>query len=442
MGRLVFILLLLLAALWSLRRPWIGVAASYLVAILTPQSVWYWHFEGLRPALWLLVPTLLGFAVALARGRLTLEPLLNRRIALLAGLWVFFVVSYLFGPYVQVDGPYRFSDAQWAFETINKVLLLCFVACVCIDDQRKVRALAGVLIVSSVYLVYWANSQYLSGQVFGRLAGPVDVTGTGIYADENTFAMLFVIAQPFLWYAGFAVRKAVVRYGLWLVIPFAWHAVFLTASRGGLVGLVVVTLLIALRSSRKALGLLLIPALVVAYVWQAGDLMKSRAGTIDEFRTESSAATRLEAWQAALNMVGAHPVTGVGLASFGPAFPYYSSKEPREAHNTFLQVAGESGAFAGLALLLLVGGSLYALWRNAARLRARGSVDGSGHILLLLNEATLVSLCGFSVCALFLSLQMYEILYFLLVMTNGILFASRDATRARDDARQDPDEHR
>jgi probable O-glycosylation ligase (exosortase A-associated) len=424
MGRVVFFLLLLVTSIWALRRPWIGVAASYLVAILTPQAVWYWNFEGLRPALWLLLPTLIGFGVGIARGELRLDPLRNRRIALLAALWVFFAISYFFGPYVDVGGPYRFSDAGWAFETLNKVLLLCFVAVVCIDDERKVAALAGVLVASAIYLVYWANAQYLTGQVWGRLAGPVDETGTGIYADENTFAMLFVVAQPFLWYGGFALRSAKMRYALWLVIPFAWHAVFLTASRGGLVGVAAVTTLIALRSNRKALSLLLIPALAVAYVWQAGDLMKSRAETIDEFRTESSAATRLEAWGAAWNMMRAHPVTGVGLASFGPAFPTYSPKEPREAHNTLLQVAGESGMFAGLALLLLVFGTLRALWRNTTRLQENPGPEGHGHILSLLNEATLVALCGFSVCALFLSLQMYEILYFLLVLANGILFAS------------------
>jgi putative inorganic carbon (HCO3(-)) transporter len=425
MGRVIFVLLLLVTSVWALRRPWVGVAGSYLVAILTPQAVWYWHFEGLRPALWLLLPTFIGFAVGFARGELRLDPLRNRRIALLAGLWVFFTISYFFGPYVDVGGPYRFTEAAWAFETTNKVLLLCFVALVCIDDERKVAVLAGVLTFSAVYLVYWANAQYLTGQVWGRLPGPVDETGTGIYGDENTFAMLFVVAQPFLWYGGFALRSAKLRYALWLVIPFAWHAVFLTASRGGLVGVAAVTTLIALRSNRKALSLLLIPALAVAYVWQAGDLMKSRAETIDEFRTESSAATRLEAWGAAWNMMRAYPMTGVGLASFGPAFPDHSVKEPREAHNTILQVAGESGAFAGLALLLLLAGTLLALWRNAARLRAVPQQEGDGHILALLNEATLVALCGFSVCALFLSLQMYEILYFLLVLANGILYASR-----------------
>ena len=430
MGRVVFVLLILAAALWSLKRPWEGVVASYLVAILTPQAVWYWNFDGVRPALWLLLPTLLGFAFALGRGEHRLGILGNRRIALLAGLWVFFIVSYFFGPYVDARGPYRFTDPAWAFETLNKVLLLCFLACVCIDSEQRLRALAGALIVSAIYLVYWANSQYLSGQVWGRLAGPTDESGQGTYADENTFAMLFVVAQPFLWYAGLSMRSTIWRYAIWLVIPFAWHAVFLTASRGGLVGIGVVTAIIALRSQRKALSLMLIPALAIAYVWQAGDLMKSRADTIDEFKTESSAATRIEAWEAAINMVRAHPLTGVGLGSFGPAFPDYSTYQPREAHNTFLQVAAESGAIAGLAMTFLIFGSILALRRNSARLRARAPPEGR-HILWYLNEATLVAFCGFSACALFLSLQMYEILYFLVAMTNGVIHASADPQQER-----------
>jgi hypothetical protein len=153
MGRVVFVLLILAAALWSLKRPWVGVVASYLVAILTPQAVWYWNFDGVRPALWLLLPTLLGFVFALGRGEHRLGILGNRRIALLAGLWVFFIVSYLFGPYVDAQGPYRFTDPAWAFETLNKVLLLCFLACVCIDSEQRLRVLAGALIVSAIYLV-------------------------------------------------------------------------------------------------------------------------------------------------------------------------------------------------------------------------------------------------------------------------------------------------
>lgn len=426
MGRLFFIALLTTLSIVSLGRPWIGVVASYGLVLLTPQAVWYWNFDGLRPALWLLAPTLLGFGLAAVQGRYTMSTVVNRRNLYLLTLWFFFTLSYYFGAYVHAGGPYRFTDPDWAMETLNKILLLYLVASFCLDTEKKLRVLTWVLVGSAIYLIYWANDRYLSGYVIGRMGGPVDVYGIGTYADENMFALFFVIAQPFLWYFGLSSNQPVVRWTLWLAIPFGWHAVFLTASRGGLVGLVVVTLLMTMRSKRRLLGLALIPAFLIAYQWQAGDLMKSRAETIDEYRADESASARLEAWEAALAMAREHPVVGVGLASFGPAFPEFSEAIPREAHSTIFQIGAESGLVAALMYVLVTVGSILALWRNGVRM-LKDDPQAARSFLYLINEATLIASVGLAICSLFLSLQMFEIIYFLFLMTNVILFVS--ATR-------------
>jgi len=373
------------------------------------------------------VPTIIGFVIAVFRRQLDLSHLANKRNLFMFVLWLFLAISYWLGPYTDAQGPYRFTDPEWAFSTFNKIFLLYFLACVCIDDLFKLRALVLTVLGSAVYLTYWANDMYLSGHVMGRLAGPVDVYGVGSYADENSFAMLFVIGQPFLWYLAQGMKQRWLKYAIWLVIPFTWHAVFLTASRGGLIGIAVTTLLMAIRGKSKLLGLLLLPAFAGAYFWQAGDLMKERAETIGEYRTETSASTRLEAWSAALGMIRDHPVTGVGLGSFGPAFPDYSDKKPREAHNTALQISAESGAIAGLMYVLVVVVSILTLWRNGSRLREQRSgsaPDTQRDQLYLINEAVLVAFFGFTVCALFLSLQLSEILYCLCLLVNAVLLVS------------------
>jgi putative inorganic carbon (HCO3(-)) transporter len=172
---------------------------------------------------------------------------------------------------------------------------------------------------------------------------------------------------------------------------------------------------------------MLIPALVVAYFWQAGDVMRERATTISQYSSESSAAGRLESWSVAIGMMQTHPVTGVGLASFSTAFPDYSRAPPLEAHSTFFQIAGESGVLAGLMYLLIVAGCLMGLWRNGNQLRkllGRGGLPARLHTL---NEAVLASFAGLVVCSLFLSLQLFEIFYCLAVMTNAVLHVSRKA---------------
>jgi putative inorganic carbon (hco3(-)) transporter len=430
MGRLFFLMAFSVLSVVSLTRPWIGVVGAYAVAILTPQAVWYWNFGDLRPGLWVILPTCIGMMFALLRGQFDLGRMASSRIVFLVTLWLCFALSYAFGPYTDVMGPYRFTDPGWAFGTLNKMFLLCLLACLAIDSLKKIWSLSWVIALSGAYLVYWANDQYLAGRVMGRLAGPVDVYGIGAYSDENNFAMLFVVVQPFLWYLGLSVKQTWLRWALWLIIPFTWHAVFLTASRGGLIGIGVSVLVIALRSKRRMLGLLLIPAFFVAYQWQAGDLMKERAGTISEYQTETSAATRIQAWKAAAGMIADNPIVGVGLASFGAAFPDYSDAKPREAHNTFLQIAAESGLIAGLMYVLLGVGSIVALWRNGNRLKKIAAVEGQDNRLYLLNEAALGAMSGFIVCALFLSLQMFEIFFCLCALVHAIMMIDRRPAKA------------
>lgn len=427
MGRLFFLGLLAAVSVVSLARPWVGVVCAYFVAILTPQAVWYWDFQDIRPVYWVLLPTLIGVLVGLLRSQYDLSILKQKRVLYMLLLWWCFIWSYFLGPYTDAGGPWRFSDPSLILSTLNKILLLYFIATLCLDSVEKLKALIYVIAISAVYLTYWANDRYLSGHVIGRMGGPVDINGIGIYADENSFAMLFVVAQPFLWYLGVSFKNRILKYGCWLIIPFAWHAVFLTASRGGLVGIAATTALMGLRSRNKLFGLLLLPAFIFVYNWQAGDLMKSRADTIGEFRTEESAATRLEAWAAATKMIAAHPLTGVGLASFGPAFPDYSDKHPREAHNTFFQITAESGVLAGAMYALLVVTSLTALWRNGGRFR-REKADMRTNFVYLANEITLVALFGLAICSLFLSLQVFEIFYCLIAIVNSIIYISNKGT--------------
>lgn len=408
----------------SLVRPWIGVVCAYLIVVLQPQAVWFWAFEGVRPEQWVLVPTGIGIVLGLLRREFDLSILASKKNLFFVILWLGFTLSYYCGQYTSASGPYRFDNADAVFALTNKMMILYFMASLSIDSAKKVKVLSAALCGSAVFLVYWANNQYFSGHLHGeRLAGPTDVSGGGIYHDENAFAMLFVVAQPFLWYAGWAMTRPWWRLLWWMLVPLCWHAVFLTASRGGLIGLAVTTFLIAFRSKRKLLAMALIPALVVAFVWQGGSQMRMRADTIGDYQQDYSAEGRLQAWKAASKMIVDHPFIGVGLASFGPAFPNYSTDRPREAHNTLLQITAESGILAGLMYLFVVIATITSLWTIG---RQRSDEDHPpDRLLSLICEANLVGFCGLVICAIFLSLQVFEIFYLLNVIANAVVNLER-----------------
>ncbi len=421
MGKIVLYLVLGVGAISALVQPWVGVCLTYLFVILNPQHIWWWNFRDIRPVFLILLPTLIGFAIALIQKRLNINIIKNKRNFFLATLWMFFVLSYFFSPYIGKPSPYWFHDPEWVFSLANKIFVLYFVACLCINDEKKLKYLVIIFIVSVAYLIYWANAQYLLLHRYGRIGGPASPGGGSPLKDQNAFAMLFVIGLPFFYYMGWYLKNPIQRYSLWLIIPFGWHAIFLTGSRGGLLGIGVTILITALRSPKKIIGLVLIPLFAIAYVWQAGSVMKERAKTIETYQADRSAAGRIGAWKVATKMTLHHPLFGVGLSAFGPAFPDFSDESPRQAHNTFFQIAAESGIIAGLMYLLVLWTNLKDLLRNSRILREQ---DDKSEFLIYLNEALLTSLIGFAVCSMFLSLQVNEIFYYLCLLTNSVSYCS------------------
>lgn len=418
MAALLVYVLLAVNAVVSLFRPWIGVESAYLIALLTPQNIWWWAFENLRPAFWLTAPAVVGFAIAVLRGGVTLSRLATRVNACVAILWVTLTLSYYFGPYVHVENPWRFYDPDLVFANTQKIFLTYFMAVALIDDTRKLKVAMGVMLITTVYMSYWANAQYFIYEQYGRLHGPVPLSGMSIYGDENIFAVLFVVGFPFLYYFGQYVRSRLIAWTAWLLILPAWHAVFLTASRGALIGIVSVLLAFGLRQKKRLMAGLLIAVFAVVFVWQAGDVMKERSLTITD-QEDASVTGRTDAWSAAIGMMAEHPLTGVGLGSFGQAYPSFSSTRPRIAHNTFFQIAAENGVLAGMTYLIMMFSTLNRLRNSGTRLAA--ATDEEGRFYYCLNEACLLGLVGFFACSVFLSLDQFEVLYFLLMIANGVL---------------------
>lgn len=431
----IFVIAMVICALISVVNPWIGVVYGYLVVVLAPQDIWWWDFQGVRPEFWVLLAACVGVGLSVFTRKLDLSAVRNKRSLFIFVLWICFLVSYFYGPFTQATGRWRFDNPVIAIERLNKIVFFYFIASACITTERRAKVLYLVIVISAVYLTYWANDQYFTGHYFGRLEGPSGLDGTGNYVDQNDFAMLFVVAQPFLWYLGSSFKSSFLRWACWLVIPFSWNAVFLTGSRGGFLGLAVTILLISLRSKRRFLGLALIPAFIIVFLWEGGGVMKGRMDRLGEYQQNASAEGRLQAWRAAARMIVDHPITGVGLASFGPAFPHYSDKRPREAHNTLLQIAAESGVLAGAMYALIVLTLIYELWRNGRALKASAQPRAPPSVAFMINEATLIGFCGLVICSLFLSLQEFEIFYILNVLGNAVIAlgkgrASEERSRA------------
>lgn len=193
-----------------------------------------------------------------------------------------------------------------------------------------------------------------------------------VLGDPNDLALVLLFPTSFA--LGLALTRGIPALGrlfglggFVILVP----AILATQSRGGLIGLAAVLAVFVRRRIRsKPLLALLMAASVTALFAVAGVDRRvevaADAGGIDE-----SAQSRLWAWETAFKMALAHPLTGVGIATFKDNYFFYTEHWagiPYVAHSTWFEVLAETG-FPGLLLYasmigLTAGRLLRARWRS------------------------------------------------------------------------------
>ena len=392
----------LLGGIAILTDPFLGVLGYYLMAFMRPQET-FWGFRDTRLTLLISIATLAAASLQFA-GRPDFRFLNLRQNLPILLLWAFLYLSTVYGDF---GGP----EPKW-IDYWSKLFIMYFVLLGVTTSEKKLYALSWVLVISLGYMGWWGNERYfLDG--WNIVHGP-GMPGAAFY-DENAYAMVIVMGVPFVWYTMRATKSTIVRLGLLAVLPIMAHCVILTFSRGGFLGLAASMLIIALRERNRKLGGAIITLGLIFFSLAAGDEYMNRIGSIENYEEERSAAGRLEAWEAGYNMITHNPIFGVGLKRFVTAFPYYSNLQPREGHNSWVQLGAECGFIALGSYTMLV----FFTVRGIIRIRRRIHLlpPESFRYADPLSNAYMVSLVGYLVCGFFLSMEDFEFFYLLVGMT-------------------------
>jgi len=266
-----------------------------------------------------------------------------------------------------------------AFIVAFGVLLLAVAATVDGWIEALVRTVVGLgVTIAVIALVQKAVG---SDQIYGFWTPQsADAHPFGPFVNRNHFAgwMLMAIPLGFGYFIGLVDRAAA-------TVKPAWHArlvwlstpagsglvavgfalsvmtmsVLFSLSRSGVVALAVALLALAWRAVRKVGGRPVIGAYVgaVAVVcigWAGTDTLASR---FDEFQS-AGLGGRAAVWRDGWTVARSFPIAGTGLNTFGQAMLFFQTSDPAEhfaeAHDDYLQLAGEGGLLvSGAALLVL-----------------------------------------------------------------------------------------
>jgi probable O-glycosylation ligase (exosortase A-associated) len=199
-----------------------------------------------------------------------------------------------------------------------------------------------------------------------------------------------------------------------LTIP----AVFFTYSRGAMVGLLAIFLMMLVQSRRR---FALVPVGVFGVVLALSFAPEAWKGRMDVTRPDAvdgSAQSRLNSWAYARALAADYPVTGGGFATFTEEL--YSRYRPEHvgsaygAHSVYFQVLAEHG-YVGLGLYLLLVLSCMATIR---RLR-KASRTHSDHEIGLYAQMFKFSMIGFLISGIFLGRAYFD--YFFTIVACVII---------------------
>ncbi len=245
--------------------------------------------------------------------------------------------------------------------------------------------------------------------------------GTGV-SETNYLAAHLVLVIPLV-FAIASTQIEVKRRRWWMAAGLVLvMALFLTASRGGFLGLIVAGVVFAYRRKGVAGATALLAALLIAgLVLPTGLAERALATLSDAGRSqpaglEASNHAHIALFWAALRMIANAPLTGVGPYNFKTYSLEYSGLEQAYiAHNSYLELAAELG-LPLLAVFLLLVFRTFRVLSRAARL------DGSGEAreLAAWAEGLRSGLTGFLVVGAFISAQ-YEKMFWVVVFASIVI---------------------
>lgn len=235
---------------------------------------------------------------------------------------------------------------------------------------------------------------------------------TGLFENPNTFAvtlvMCLLLALPRLLAATRASRRTFWTTCCSLLVVALAMSLTRAAFVGLIVGVAVLAVTLAPRARRvvviAGVGALLSTALVI------GLSAPSRGVPISSALSDASSLDRIYLGRVCLEMWKDHPLAGVGVGAFAPAYPGYA--DPRvnvspvtDPHQSVFGVPAETALLGFIAQLMVLG----ALLRSARRPRPSSEVE--------------VAIAGPAIALAFLTMSALNTQHWLQAFWIGLAFA-------------------
>ena len=302
----------------------------------------------------------------------------------------------------------RIHGGADAFVDFGKSCVLLFLTMTLVDSPQRLRRMMWVIVISAAIFCIHGIMQVRTGYGFANVTpfgsffdGDFRIQGTGMFQDPNDFAMLYVVAIPFVF--TFLQTRTMILGKLFVAasLPAMLYVLYYTQSRGGVVGVGAMLLAYIWFSTRTTILRFLLATVLIGTVVAFGP---ARAR---ESVYEGSAGGRIMQWGYGNQFLKQNPLFGIG-------YERWLEFSDQVAHNSFVTCYGELGLFGyafWFSLLWLVLRSLYRIIR----------LEPLDRSTRRLGIGLFAALVGYYASAFFLTRTYNPFLYLLLGLGIGMI---------------------
>jgi O-antigen ligase len=305
-------------------------------------------------------------------------------------------------------------EAWDAFSNMLLKTAVIFIVIVnVVRTDLRLKMLLLLVLGVSVYLSINAIYDYQQGvfQVGALATGDARIAGRikGLFENSNDLALHLVTMVPLAVGLAMANRNLILKILYFGGAGIMIGAIIVTFSRGGFLGLVAATFVLARRLGKKnRFGVwgALIFAVILFFAFAPG-AYSGRLSTIFDSSADltQSSSQRTDVFKRSIWVALRYPLFGVGIGNF-----HHKSIRELETHNAYTQVAAEMGI---AAMIIYIAFLIYPLKRLRLIERESLSKDSTRSKFYYLAIAMQSSLWGYIVSSFFGAVAYHWYVYYL-----------------------------
>jgi probable O-glycosylation ligase (exosortase A-associated) len=416
-------------------RPFLGILLWTVMSYLAPERYAFGFAHFLPVGYMTAIPTITGMVIS---GKFHAPPL-TRETFLLGILWLWFAVTTI-NVYHSNLLVHHLPDTIQRFGDVTRILLMVIIAIILITDKNKLRWWYLITAGCFALLAFKALRFGLLTSGEARVYGPPSTD----LADNNGFGLALNMSLPMFLYLARIETSMRVRLFFYLAFFAALVGVVLSYSRGALIGLFFLMLVLAIQSKQKIRAVIGVFVLCGVLAAAAPKQWIDRMSTLKTAQnTDASALERLNSWNFAAHLAYEFPILGGGFRTFtDPLYHRYGLSLLNDEgdqfgpHSIYFQMLAEHG-FPGLFLFLALIASC--MWSAFRVKRIFRRIDRDHWLVMYANMIT-GSLVAYVASGAFLGFAYFDLFYQIVGTTIVLKYLAKKEIQELTDAEEEASE--